>query len=90
MISDLDQRHYLAIARRAAAEAAELVRTHTPGKLTEKGDRDPVSEVDLAVERFVRDFLHNKTPDVDFLARRKAANRTAVARCGCSTPLMAP
>lgn len=71
MISDLDQRHYLAIARRAASEAAELVRTHTPGKLTEKGDRDPVSEVDLAVERFVRDFLHNKTPDVDFLGEEE-------------------
>src|SRR4029450_3394196 len=71
MISDLDQRHYLAIARRAVAEAAELVRTHTPGKLTEKGDRDPVSEVDLAVERFVRDFLHNKTPDVEFLGEEE-------------------
>jgi len=71
MISDLDQRHYLAIARRAAGEAAELVRTHTPGKLTEKGDRDPASEVDLAVERFVRDFLHNKTPDVDFLGEEE-------------------
>jgi myo-inositol-1(or 4)-monophosphatase len=71
MISDLDQRHYLAIARRAAGEAAELVRTHIPGKLTEKGDRDPASEVDLAVERFVRDFLHNKTPDVDFLGEEE-------------------
>ena len=71
MTSDLDQHHYLAIARRAVAEAAELVRTHTPGKLTEKGDRDPVSEVDLAVERFVRDFLHNKTPDVEFLGEEE-------------------
>jgi myo-inositol-1(or 4)-monophosphatase len=71
MISDLDQRHYLAIARRAVAEAAELVRTHTPGKLTEKGDRDPASEVDLAVERFVRDFLHHKAPDVEFLGEEE-------------------
>ena len=71
MFSQQDQRHYLAIARRAVAYAAELIRTHTPGKLTEKGDRDPTSEVDLAVERSVRDFLHNKTPDVEFLGEEE-------------------
>jgi myo-inositol-1(or 4)-monophosphatase len=74
MISEQDQRHYLAIARRAAAEAAEVIRTHAPGRLTEKGDRDPVSEVDLAVERFVRDFLHNKTPEIGFLGEEEGGN----------------
>jgi myo-inositol-1(or 4)-monophosphatase len=71
MISDHDQRHYLAIARRAVADAAELVRTHTPGKLREKGDRDPASDIDLAVERSVRDFLHSKTPEVEFLGEEE-------------------
>jgi myo-inositol-1(or 4)-monophosphatase len=74
MIGEQDQRQYLAIARRAVAEAAELVRTHTPGKLTEKGDRDPASEVDLAVERFVRDFLHNKTPEIEFLGEEEGGH----------------
>jgi myo-inositol-1(or 4)-monophosphatase len=74
MISEQDQRHYQATARRAVAEAAELVRTHTPGKLTEKGDRDPASEVDLAVERFVRDFLHNKTPEIEFLGEEEGGH----------------
>jgi myo-inositol-1(or 4)-monophosphatase len=74
MISEQDQRHYLAIARRAAAEAAEVIRTHEPGKLTEKGDRDPASEVDLAVERFVRDFLYNKTPGIGFLGEEEGGN----------------
>lgn len=76
MISEQDQRHYLAIARRATAEAAEVIRTHAPGKLTEKGDRDPASEVDLAVERFVRDFLHNKTPEIGFLGEEEGGNST--------------
>ena len=76
MISAQDQRHYLAIARRAAVEAAELIRTHAPGRLTEKGDRDPASEVDLAVERFVRDFLHNKAPEVGFLGEEEGGNST--------------
>src|SRR5215217_6877600 len=74
MISKQDQRHYLAIARRATVEAAEVIRTHAPGKLTEKGDRDPASEVDLAVERFVRDFLHNKTPEIDFLGEEEGGD----------------
>jgi myo-inositol-1(or 4)-monophosphatase len=74
MINERDQRHYLAIARRAAAEAAEVIRTHAPGRLTEKGDRDPASEVDLAVERFVRDFLHNKTPEIGFLGEEEGGN----------------
>jgi myo-inositol-1(or 4)-monophosphatase len=76
MISEQDQRHYLAVARRAVGEAAELVRTHAPGKLTEKGDRDPASEVDLAVERFVRDFLHNKTPEIAFLGEEEGGQPT--------------
>src|SRR5215208_8103674 len=76
MISEQNQRHYLAIGRRAVGEAAELVRTHTPGKLTEKGDRDPASEVDLAVERFVRDFLHNKTPEVEFVGEEEGGHPT--------------
>jgi myo-inositol-1(or 4)-monophosphatase len=76
MISEQDQRHYLAIARRAAAEAAEVIRTNAPGRLTEKGDRDPASEVDLAVERFVRDFLHNKTPEIGFLGEEEGGNST--------------
>jgi myo-inositol-1(or 4)-monophosphatase len=77
MISDQDQRHYLAVARRAAAEAAEVIRTHKPGRPTEKGDRDPVSEVDLAVERFVRDFLQNKTPEIGFLGEEEGGNSTS-------------
>ena len=76
MISEQDQRQYLAVARRAVTEAAEVVRTHTPGRLSEKGDRDPASEVDLAVERFVRDFLHNKTPEIGFLGEEEGGNST--------------
>ena len=74
MISEQDQRHYLGIARRAAAVAAEVIRTNAPGRLTEKGDRDPASEVDVAVERFVRDFLHNKAPEVGFLGEEEGGD----------------
>ena len=57
MISEQDQRHYLGIARRAA-EAAEVIRTHAPGRLTEKGDRDPASEVDwLSSASFATSYI---------------------------------
>jgi myo-inositol-1(or 4)-monophosphatase len=48
-----------------------------PGRLTEKGDRDPASEVDLAVERFVRDFLHNTTPEIGFVGEEEGGNSSS-------------
>lgn len=74
MISEQDSRHYLAIARHAVAEASEVIRTRAPGKLTEKGDRDLTSEVDLAVERFVRDLLHIQTPEAEFLGEEEGGH----------------
>ncbi|WP_203856183.1 inositol monophosphatase family protein [Plantactinospora mayteni] len=61
---DLDA--WLAVARAAVACAAAYVRDHLPGAVAAKGDRDLVSDVDLAVERLVRDFLHQHAPGVAF------------------------
>jgi myo-inositol-1(or 4)-monophosphatase len=57
----------LPTAIEAVAMASELMRSSSPGKLTPKGDRDMVSEVDLAIERRVRHHLHEKTPEIGFL-----------------------
>ncbi len=67
MIDDPDRRHLLAIAQQATAQASELVRSKSPHVLTSKGDRDLTSDVDIAVEQFVRNFLHRHTPGVGFL-----------------------
>jgi myo-inositol-1(or 4)-monophosphatase len=61
----------LAIAREVTEQAAELVRAHVPGRLTRKGDRDLASETDVAVERYVRTFLRDKTPDAAFLGEEQ-------------------
>ncbi|MGH4022052.1 MAG: inositol monophosphatase family protein [Pseudonocardiaceae bacterium] len=66
MINKSDVRRLLAIAENAATVASELVRSHTPHTLTWKGDRDVTSDVDLAVEKLVRDFLCKHTPNVGF------------------------
>jgi myo-inositol-1(or 4)-monophosphatase len=47
--------------------ASETLRASSPGALTAKGDRDIVSEVDLAIERRLRAHLHEKTPAIGFL-----------------------
>ena len=44
-----------------------MLRSHDPGELTSKGDRDFASEVDYLVEQRLRDYLADKTPHIDFI-----------------------
>jgi myo-inositol-1(or 4)-monophosphatase len=57
----------LPIALRAVDLAADVMTSRAPGRVIAKGDRDMVSEVDLEVERRVRDFLRRETPEIAFL-----------------------
>ncbi|NKZ05342.1 inositol monophosphatase family protein [Actinomadura latina] len=61
----------LPVALQAAEIASDLVRTRVPGLLTAKGDRDMASEVDYAVERAVRDYLKERTPDIPVLGEEE-------------------
>ncbi|MFG2021450.1 inositol monophosphatase family protein [Actinomadura geliboluensis] len=61
----------LPVALKAAQIAGDLVRTRVPGLLTAKGDRDMASEVDYAVERAVRDYLKERTPDIAILGEEE-------------------
>ncbi|MCP2327705.1 myo-inositol-1(or 4)-monophosphatase [Hamadaea flava] len=63
----------LTAAQDAVDLAAGMLRTRLPGVLTAKGDRDMASEVDYAVERAVRSFLAERTPDVGFLGEEEGA-----------------
>jgi myo-inositol-1(or 4)-monophosphatase len=73
-----DHTKLLDIASAAIDIAAELIRTHRPGELTAKGDRDMATEVDFAIERQVRAFLKGATPDISFLGEEEGP-RGAVA-----------
>jgi myo-inositol-1(or 4)-monophosphatase len=64
----------LPLALEAVELAADIVRTHTPGLLTAKGDRDYTSEVDYAVEQKVRAFLHERSPDAGFLGEEEGVS----------------
>jgi myo-inositol-1(or 4)-monophosphatase len=47
----------LPVAFHAAETAREIMRTQRPVSVTEKSDRDLVSDVDVAIERAIRGFL---------------------------------
>lgn len=57
----------LPTAMEAVSIASQIMRSSRPGALTPKGDRDVVSDVDLAIERRLREHLHGKTPEIGFL-----------------------
>lgn len=74
MISDTETHYLLAVAKEAVSAASDLVRSHVPHALTFKGDRDVTSDVDLTVEKHVRDALHKKLPGVGFLGEEQGAS----------------
>ncbi len=47
--------------------ARRIIRSRVPGSVRAKGDRDIVTDVDLAVEDAVRDFLRRETPEIGIL-----------------------
>ena len=57
----------LPIAIEAVDRAARMIRERPAGYVTMKGDRDPATDVDYAVEREIRDLLASRAPEVGFL-----------------------
>jgi myo-inositol-1(or 4)-monophosphatase len=54
-----------------AAAASDMMRTRRPATVTEKSDRDLVSDVDLAIERAMRGHLHAATPGIGVLGEEE-------------------
>jgi myo-inositol-1(or 4)-monophosphatase len=61
----------LAVATEAVALARDIVLSRKPGVVTAKGDRDIAPEVDYAVEKAVRSFLADRTPEINFLGEEE-------------------
>jgi myo-inositol-1(or 4)-monophosphatase len=66
-----DHSDLLQIARDAVALGADMVKNTRPRHIREKSDRDIVTDVDIEVERAVRNFLDRETPDIDFLGEEE-------------------
>jgi len=62
---------YLPIAFEAVDLAHEIVGRQEPAVVKAKGDRDMVSDVDIEIERAVRDFLREHSPELGFLGEEE-------------------
>nr|WP_238350600.1 inositol monophosphatase family protein [Kribbella shirazensis] len=61
----------LSVASQAVDIAGQRAFSQAPGLITPKGDRDMASEVDYAVEKELRAFLAEETPDIGFLGEEE-------------------
>ncbi|MFD1045155.1 inositol monophosphatase family protein [Kibdelosporangium lantanae] len=62
-----DTAKLLAVAQEAVEIGYKLIRNARDVHIMEKGDRDLVTDVDVAIERDVRTFLEHETPEIGFL-----------------------
>jgi myo-inositol-1(or 4)-monophosphatase len=69
-----DPASLLPIALEAASIATGMMQAQHPVSISEKHDRDLVSDVDVAIERAVRAFLHDATPSVGFLGEEEGGS----------------
>lgn len=61
-------------AREAVSAAGRHLRDSTISHVTVKGDRDVVTDMDIAVERQTRDFLRKRTPAIGFLGEEEGGD----------------
>ncbi|MFI9010292.1 inositol monophosphatase family protein [Actinosynnema sp. NPDC053489] len=59
------------IARTAVGIGNDLIKNARPQKVSEKADRDTYTDVDVRIERRIRSFLADTTPDIDFLGEEE-------------------
>jgi myo-inositol-1(or 4)-monophosphatase len=71
-LPDLD--HALAVAQHAIDAAVQYTLTCQAIHISTKGDRDVVTNVDLAVEHLVRDRLHDWDPMIGFVGEEHGAS----------------
>lgn len=72
-MSTLDTAHLLVLAHDAMDKAVSLLMRNQAGAVQTKGDRDLVTEVEVAIEHLVRDHLAEHVPDVGFLGEETGA-----------------
>jgi myo-inositol-1(or 4)-monophosphatase len=72
-MSALDTAHLLVVAQDAMDNAVKLLMRSQTGEVRTKGNRDLVTEVEVAVEHLVRDHLAAHTPDIGFLGEETGA-----------------
>jgi myo-inositol-1(or 4)-monophosphatase len=75
----LSARELLPIALQAVSEVAPLLRDRPTGARIAKGERDYAFELDLRVERRLRELLHERTPSIPVLGEEEGRTGGAAA-----------
>ena len=70
---------YLIAAHEAVDLADKILKMTRDRSVAFKGDRDPVTETDLAIERAMRDSLHRATPEAGFLGEETGGSTDGLA-----------
>jgi myo-inositol-1(or 4)-monophosphatase len=65
----------LGLAEAAVRRAGDLIRSCRPRVVADKGDRDPKSDIDLAAEHLIREFLDRETPDIPVLGEEEGGEQ---------------
>ncbi|SER97046.1 inositol monophosphatase family protein [Lentzea albida] len=63
--------HLADVARSAVRIGTELIKTTRPHTVTEKADRDTFTEVDVRIERDIRTYLAEATPEIGFVGEEE-------------------
>jgi myo-inositol-1(or 4)-monophosphatase len=69
--------HLADVARKAVRIGHELIKTARPETVTEKTDRDTYTEVDVRIEREIRAYLAEVTPDIGFVGEEEGRSDAA-------------
>lgn len=70
---------YLIAAHEAVDLADGILQASRDHAVAFKGDRDPVTETDLAIERAMRESLHRATPEAGFLGEETGGSTDGLA-----------
>ena len=74
----MDHLSLLPVAREAVAIGRRIVTSRAPRSVTAKSERDLVTDIDLAVEEAVREFLARETPDIGLVGEEHGGERGAL------------
>ncbi|NIH80656.1 inositol monophosphatase family protein [Amycolatopsis viridis] len=71
----MDHADLLPVAREAVAIGRRIFTSRAPRSVTEKSERDLVTDIDLAVEDAVREFLARETPEIGVVGEEHGGDR---------------
>ncbi|GHE77404.1 inositol monophosphatase [Amycolatopsis deserti] len=74
----MDHLSLLPVAREAVAIGRRIITSRAPRSVTQKSERDLVTDIDLAVEEAVREFLGRETPEIGVVGEERGGERGAL------------